>query len=128
MYKLADGRTISLNHLSIHSTYAGLMEGSIEDGARIILRNLGDGSHQKNEPKALITIIPKSLPLPGYTWVAMLSSRSPARTDNSDYMSKMWVQWYTERLDQSVDAEINAVLPLIDWNAYAEDYDFVLGW
>lgn len=71
----------------------------------------------------LVVLAPDVAPLPDWLCVAELESTVPVSAGRSDANSRLYVAWFVTDLSRSIDEMVKAMLPLIDWDANAEDYE-----
>ena len=123
-HRLPDGREVDLVRLAIVPTYAGFLEGSPETTSPCILEELAERVARVLPPAEPLVMVPASrMPLPGWMCVAELGSQQGARQADPDFSSWLYVCWFAEDTNRSIDAMIDAVLPHLDWERVAEDYD-----
>ena len=65
------------------------------------------------------------MPLPGWLCVAEMNSQRGAQQTDADYNSRLYVCWFAESTAKSIDAMLEAILPHLDWENVAEDYDIM---
>lgn len=124
---LPDGRQVHLARLMMEGTYSGHLEGSPETlSPRILQRAPAQAASLLAPAKPLVVIPPPTMPLPRWFCVAKLWSHEGARTKDPDFRSFLYACWYMGETDRSIDAMIDSILPAIDWDDVAEDYDFTL--
>jgi hypothetical protein len=122
-----DGREVQVTRVLARGTYSGCLEGTPETLSPHIFNNLPDSVACDLSPgKPLIVIRPSELPLLPLLWVAELESHRGVRTDDPDYGSKLFVCWFTDDLSASILDMMRSLLPSLDWEANAEDYDWTL--
>jgi hypothetical protein len=63
------------------------------------------------------------MPLPRYHLGAELYSRIGVKTSHPDYHSRVSICWFADSLASVIDALVESVLPKLDWEANAADYD-----
>jgi len=123
---LPSGREVYLARFAIAPTYAGVLEGTPETVSPHILERVADDAARTLPPgKPLVVVPPPKLPLPGWLCVAELESRRGARQTDPDFSSRLYVCWFANGTDQRIDAMVEAVLPQLDWEGVAEDYDIM---
>jgi hypothetical protein len=121
---LQNGREIYLERFSIAGTYAGVLEGSPETVSPIILQRLPGHAAQILSPANPLVIVPPSrMPLPGWLCVAQFGSQRGARQTDPDYNSRLYACWFADDMTRSIDVMVKAVLPYLDWERLAEDFD-----
>ena len=117
-------RGISARRFTIEGTYCGVVEGSREEASRRLLPGLPERAAQMLPPATpLVVLAPDVAPLPDWLCVAELESTVPVSAGRSDANSRLYVAWFVTDLSRSIDEMVKAMLPLIDWDANAEDYE-----
>jgi hypothetical protein len=125
-HRLPDGREVYLSRFSITPTYAGALGGGPEAASPHILQRLAEQAAEALAPaKPLVAVPTPRVPLPGWLCVAELGSRKGARQTDPDYGSRLYVCWFAEDTARSIDAMVEAILPHLDWDWTAEDYDIM---
>lgn len=125
-YRLANGRDVYLLRFALASTYSGVMEGSRETASKYILEQISEHASRLLPPALPLVVVPTSvIPLPRWMCVASLESRSDVRQHDPDYHSHLYVCWFTNDTDRSIDAMVDEILPYLDWERNAEDYDIM---
>jgi hypothetical protein len=115
---------VYLSRFAANPIYAGVLEGSAETASPHILAGLPERAAWMLSPAKLLVVVPPSrMPLPKWLCVAELGSPLGARQTDPDYSSWLYVCWFTEDTARSIDAMVEAVLPHLDWERSAEDYD-----
>lgn len=123
-FTLPGGRTVHLIRLYLQLTYLGQLEGDETTGSPIILDRSADSVRHWLPPgEPLLVIAPKSMPLPRFQVAVELDSSAGVRTNRPDYASRLFVTWFIDDLVPDITAWIQAVLPEIDWDWHAADYD-----
>ncbi len=123
-YHLSTGREAHLTQFALASTYSGMMEGSPETASKYILEQISEHASRMLPPAHPLVIVPSSvIPLPRWMCVASLDSQSGVRQEDPDYHSHLYVCWFTNDTDRSIDAMVDEILPYLDWERNAEDYD-----
>ncbi len=126
VHRLANGREVSLERLVLAPTYAGLLAGSPERATPGILEGAAERAASLLSPADPLTVVfDGRSPLPEWFCVAKLHSRRGALTNDSDYSSRLFVCWFTDNTTQSIDTMIEALLPHLDWENEADDYDMM---
>ncbi len=126
LYRLPTGRELYLVRLAMEGTYAGQMEGTPETVSPTLWPATTDRASLLLPPGKPLIVAPTRLPLPRWLWVAELGSQRGSRTDDPDYSSRLCVCWYTSDSAFSVDQMIESLLPHLDWERMAEDYDVMM--
>ena len=124
LHHLPNGREVSVSRIVIAPTYAGVLEGSPETASPHILERLREKAARILSPaEPLVIVCPARMPLPNWLCIAQFDSRHGVRETNPDYNSRLYVCWFAADTSQSIDAMIEAILPHLDWEHAAEDYD-----
>jgi hypothetical protein len=71
----------------------------------------------------LVILLPKVMPLPRWLCVAELQSDSVTHPDDWDVGSWLCVVWFVADTTLSIDALIADVIPQLDWNNQAAEFD-----
>ncbi len=153
--KSKDGYEAFLLSLKVNNTYRGVIIGSAETASNIALdnlekyfsRNIGSNdnlwetqlkklppdakaileafsSNRKNKP--LYIIKPKEFPLPSYYWIAELESRKAVHSDDPDYNSYLYLCWFSNKTNISIDSHIREAFKKLNWKSSADDYDITI--
>ncbi|HEV3079732.1 MAG TPA: hypothetical protein VGY66_08130 [Gemmataceae bacterium] len=123
-YRLPNGREVYLGRFAVEATYSGLIEGSLEQGSRMILRGLAETAAKSlGSDNPLVVVNPGVIPLPRYHLGARLFSTTGVKISHPNYKSRLFVSWFVDSLASTIDALVESVLPKVDWEANAADYD-----
>jgi hypothetical protein len=123
-HRLANGREVYLSGFVIAPTYAEALEGTPETTSPYIFKGVADRAARiLPPPQPLVVVPPTEMPRAPWFCVAELGSRRGARQTNPDYSSRLFVCWFATTTAKSIDAMVRAVLPHLDWEQVAEDYD-----
>jgi hypothetical protein len=127
-YVLRSGRTVRLVRFYVDETYAGLLEGTPLAAAPHILARVRDHVRRALPPgRPLLIIRPETAALPHRRLVVELESRRGVRTTDPDWASRLFICWFVDDPGSvSIDALVQSVLPSIDWEAQADDFDVTL--
>ena len=126
VHRLPSGREVYLVRLAIRPTYEGVLEGSAADVSRYILKRLPEIAKMVMPPaKPLAIISSPQFPLPAWLCVAELDSRQGVRQTDPDFNSRLFVCWFLEDTATSIDAMVESILPHLEWDRLAEDYDIM---
>jgi len=127
LYKSKDGYKVVMVSLKIESTYDGLIIGTAETYSRQVLENLQEhfsGKIETSKPnKPLYLIKPNEFPLPKFYWIAELESRTGVHSDHPNYNSYLYLCWYSDKTEMSIDTQISEALKKVNWKKSADDYD-----
>ena len=125
-HRLQSGREVFLSRFAMAPTYAGVLEGTPETASPYILEWVAEDAARVLPPAApLVVLPPPSMPLPGWLCVAELGSHRGARQTDPSYNSLLYVCWFADDTTQSIDALVESVLPHLDWEQAAADYDIM---
>ena len=98
--------------------------GSLETITELILKDLPlQAAGMLSPAKPLVVVPPPRTPLPGWLCVAELRSEQGARQTDPDFTSRLYVCWFADDTARSIDAMVEEILPCVDWEQAAEDYD-----
>jgi hypothetical protein len=123
-YRLANGREVYLDCWIMVGTYAGALCGSPATLSPGLRQHVATWAADLLPPaQPLVAIEAPAGELPDWFCVARLRSLQGARTTDPDYASRLYVCWFTGDTSQRLDAMIEALLPHLDWERRAEDYD-----
>lgn len=123
-YLLPSGRTVTLYGWRVVGTYAGVMEGSKKTASKYIREELPERAERllpSCRPLAIINASAKELP--SWLCVAKFESSDGVNTTNIDFCSRLSICWFTEDIGENLDDIIKPILPQIDWDKFAENYD-----
>jgi hypothetical protein len=124
-YSLPCGRTVKIRRLLLAHTFAGQLEGTPELVSPGIIQRLPKEAVRVLPPgKPLVVVKPDKLPLPNFRLIAELESPRGVRNTDPDFGSQLFVVWFTDKIDTSIDELISPVLSTLDWDRHAEDFDF----
>jgi len=125
-YHLPNGREIDLVRWNIVGTYSGILEGSKEYASQVVRENLPEMVTQIMPPGHPLAVIgPPIGELPRWLCIAELESLSGVHNTDADFNSRLYVCWFMEDTARRLDEAIESILPLIDWEKLAEDYDIM---
>ena len=99
---------------SVTSTFAGLLEGTPETASKSILRHLRMSSD-------IHLIEPASGRLSRFRFEARLESQHGVLETDPDYVSRLRLVWFSDKLDRSIDAVVLEMLHAADWEKVAID-------
>ncbi len=119
-------RQISLVRWNMIGTYSGVLEGSKKTASRYFRKNIQQRASRLLDPSRPLAIIDShEVELPNWFCVAELESSSGVHTNNSDFNSRLYVCWFMDNTDKSLDEIIESIIPQIDWDGLAENYDIM---
>lgn len=125
-YLLPNGRKINLVRLNIVGTYVGVLEGDRLSASPYIRGDLNEKAARILPPShPLVIIEPPNGELPKWMCVAELESPDSVHNTSPDFNSRLHVCWFMEDTARSLDEEIESILPRINWERSAEDYDIM---
>jgi hypothetical protein len=126
LYRLPNGREVFLVRLKMVGTYSGFIEGSAETASRHIREHLTERAAEMLAPgRPLAVVEPPKGELPQWMCLAELESRRGVHNTDPDFSSRLYVCWFMTDTARSLDAVIAALLPQVDWEGIAEDYDIM---
>lgn len=122
-FHLPHRRKIELMSFSIDATHEGILEGSPQSVTPHILRLRQEDA----QGKARVIIEPQKpyIKLPDWECLARFYSRNAARTTDPDYASRLEVIWWIADTNKTIDSLVEEILPFLEWETYAEDYDIM---
>lgn len=124
-YQLPKGRQVQLTRFALASTYIGVMEGSPETASKYILGQISEHASRLLPPAKPLVVVPTfKIPLPKWMCVAKLSSEGTQQYD-PDYRSFLYACWFTYDTNRSIDSMIEEILPYLDWEQNAQDYNIM---
>jgi hypothetical protein len=125
-YRLSNGRKIELVRWNMDGTYSGQLEGSKEDASQYIREELPERAARILPPGYPLAVVkPPKGELPRWFCVAELESHGSVHSIEPDFFSRLYVCWFMENTAKSLDEVIESILPQIDWEGLAEDYDIL---
>lgn len=129
-YVLASGREVRICSLILHLTYEGVYEGHPKQVSLHIKQRLAEQAKELFgwQARAFVALDADVEELPRFQWFARFVSRSGIRTQHSDYQSRLTICWFADELASDLRAMIESALARVDWDAQAEEYDFVSEW
>jgi hypothetical protein len=127
-YDLESGRKVRLVRLYVDETYAGVIEGTPATATPHVLARIPEHVRRVMPPgQPLLIIRSEPAALPQHRLVAELESRRGVRTSDPDWGSRLFICWFVDDpASESIDALVQSVLPTIDWEAQADDFDVTL--
>jgi hypothetical protein len=125
-YQLLNGRKISLVRWNIVGTFSGILEGDRISASSFILKNLAERAARIIPPgKPLAVVEPPKGELPHWLCLAEFESSVGVHTSEPDFNSRLYVCWFMEDTVRNLDEVIESILPQINWESLAEDYDIM---
>jgi hypothetical protein len=125
-YRLPSGRVVYLVRLKMVGTYSGCLEGTAKTNSERIRERLPERSAKELPPaRPLAVVAPPTGELPAWLCVAELESRQGVHHTDPDYSSRLYACWFATDMDRSVNSMIEAILPHLNWEELAEDYDIM---
>jgi len=126
-FHLPNGRKINLVRWNMIGTYSGNLEGSKEGASQSIREELPELAARTLPPGHPLAVIKSPLgELPDWFCVAELESTNSAHNTGPDFYSRLYVCWFMGDTARSLDKVIESILPQIDWEGLAEDYDIMM--
>ncbi len=124
LYTSNDGYKVFMVSLKVESTYGSLIMGTAETYSHHVLENLQEHfSFNIGENKPLYVIKPNEFPLPKFYWIAELESRTGVHSEHPNYNSHLYLCWYSDKTEISIDTQITEALKNVNWGKSADDYD-----
>jgi hypothetical protein len=123
-YRLPNGREVFLVRWKMVRTYSGWLEGSPKAISNWMRKNLPKLAAEMLPPGHPLAVIgPPKGELP--RWLCLVELESPRGIHNADpdFNSRLFVCWFMADTARSLDEIIEALLPELDWEKLAEDYD-----
>ena len=125
-HRLPNGRDVSLVRFTMRGTYSGVLEGSALTASQVVRESLPERAADLLPPGHPLAIIgPPAGELPPWLCVAQLESGSGVRHTDPDYNSRLYVCWFMDDTTRSLDAILDSILPHLDWEGVAEDYNIL---
>lgn len=107
-------------------TYAGALEGSAIAVSQVVRESLSERAADLLPPgRPLAIVSPPAGELPQWLCVAQLESGDGVHNTDPDYSSRLYACWFMNDTARSLDAVLDSVLPHLDWERLAEDYDIM---
>lgn len=123
-YRLSNGREIFLARYALRGTYYGCLEGTRASNSEFIRADIPSrAARVLPDAQPLAVILPPAGILPRWFHVAELESRRGVHIDDPDYASRLFTCWFTAETSHSIDSMIESLLPHLDWENLAKDYD-----
>jgi hypothetical protein len=117
-FKLASGRTVSLQQFHIRVSEQGFLLGSAERIRAEVLSSLRGEYGLSN---ALVLREPPPGRLPAYTFIAEFSGE---RLSPGADCSGLFVCWFGTSLPESIRAFVGSQLEMLDWEKHARDHSY----
>lgn len=125
-FHLPNGRKIGLVRWNMVGTYSGVLEGDRISASPFIRNNLTEMATRILPPGHPLAVVePPKGELPQWLCVAELESPNSVHNTGPDFQSRLYVCWFMEDTARSLDGVIESILPQIDWERLAEDYDIM---
>jgi hypothetical protein len=126
VHRLPNGREIFLIRWKMVGTYSGFLEGSAKTASQMVRKNLSERAAEMLPPgRPLAVVGPPQGELPQWLCVAELGSRSGVHNTEPEFDSRLYVCWFMADTARSLDEVIESILPQVDWEGVAEDYDIM---
>jgi hypothetical protein len=124
-YCLPNGRIIELVRWNMVGTYSGVLEGDRKSTSPYIREDLNERAARILPPGHPLAVVePPKGELPRWLCVAEFNSQVSVHKTGQDFFSRLYVCWFMEDTAKSLDGVIKSIIPQIDWENLAEDYDF----
>jgi hypothetical protein len=108
-------------------TYSGVLEGDRISASPFIRENLTEMAARILPPGHPLAVVePLIGELPQWLCVAELESPNSVHNTGPDFQSRLYVCWFMGNTARSLDEVIESILPQIDWEGLAEDYDIMM--
>jgi hypothetical protein len=125
-FQLHNGRNINLVRCNMVGTYSGYLEGDRQSTSSFIRKNLAERAARIMPPgKPLAVVEPPKGELPHWLCLAEFESSVGVHTTEPDFNSRLYICWFMEDTVRSLDEVIESILPHVDWERLAEDYDIM---
>lgn len=126
LYRLPSGRDVYLVQLKIVGIESGNLEGSARTNRQRTLERLPERAAEALPPaRPLAVVPPPDGEFPEWLCVAELQSRQGVHHTDADYNSRLYACWFVADTDRSVNAMMESILPHLNWEELAEDYDIM---
>lgn len=126
LHRLPNGREVFLVRLKMAGTYSGVIEGTAKTASQHIRKDLTERAAGMLPPgRPLAVVEPPQGDLPQWICMAELESRRGVHNTDPDFNSRLYVCWFMADTARSLDEVIASVLPQVDWEQLAEDYDIM---
>lgn len=126
VYNCINGRNVHLVGFRMLGTYSGMLEGSIEDASKYIRTNLNERVARLLPPNSpLVVVEPPQGELPQWICIGEFESNRGARNSDPDFNSQLNICWLMADTSRSLDEVIASILPYVDWEGNAKDYDLM---
>ena len=127
LHRLPNGREVFLVRMNMVGTYSGVIEGSAKTASQQIWRRLKERAAEMLPPGRPLAIVePPKGELPHWMCMAELASGRGVHITDPDFNSRLYVCWFMADTAKSLDEVIAAILPQLDWEGIAEDYDITI--
>ncbi|MGH7411709.1 MAG: hypothetical protein ACREJ6_11715, partial [Candidatus Methylomirabilis sp.] len=98
------------------------LEGSAMTISQVVRESLPERAASVLPPARPLAIVPPPAgELPPWLCVAELESLVGVR--DTDQNSRLYACWFADDTARSIDVMVEAILPHLDWERVAEDYD-----
>jgi hypothetical protein len=125
-FQLPSGRKIGLVRWNMVGTYSDVIEGDRLSASPFILKNLVDMAARIMPPGHPLEVIePPEGELPQWLCLAEFESLVSVHNTGPDFNSRLYVCWFMEDIARCLDEVIKSVIPMVDWESHAEDYDIM---
>ena len=126
-YRLSNGRTISIVRWNMVGTYSGVLEGDRISASPYIREEVTENAARILPPGHPLAVVePPKGELPPWFCVAELESTNSVHNTGPDFFSRLYVCWFMGDTARSLDEVIESILPQIDWEGLAEDYNIMM--
>ncbi len=126
VHRLPNGREDFLVRWNMVGTYAGVIAGSLKVASQAIRDNLPERAAEMLPPgRPLAVVEPPMGELPQWMCMAEIESRRGVHNTDPDFNSRLYVCWFMADTGRSLDEVVESILPHVDWEGLAEDYDIM---
>jgi hypothetical protein len=126
VHHLPNGREVFLVRWKMVGTYAGVIVGSAKAASQAIRETLPERAAELLPPGHPLAVVgPPKGELPQWMCMAELESRRGVHNTDPDFNSRLYVCWFMADTAKSLDEVIESILPNVDWEELAEDYDIM---
>jgi NADH:ubiquinone oxidoreductase subunit D len=107
-------------------TYSGVLEGDRISASPFIRKHLTEMAARIMPPGYPLAVVePPKGELPQWLCISEFESSYGVHNTGPDFNSLLYVCWLMEDTARSLDEIIESILPQIDWERLAEDYDIM---
>lgn len=122
-FRMDKGRIVSVHAFHASLTYDGVLEGGPPDIRQYLLESIPAEVRALMPPGEPLIILDSPSPLPRWRMIARLESSSGIGSNHPDLWSRLFLCWFRDSLEGSIDGMVQEALSGVDWESSAEDYD-----